>query len=382
MPGLFSNQEFPDKYQEEALALLKEILGSLKNIDGGIQRLQSLQLEAVPEPVATPNTIQIIADLDNQGDQDELTSQITQLQAELKEQVELYHDQTRWLYEAREDLQSALNRKEELKKELVRKREELDSCLVDLADARASLAQKEKDLQESLETLAAVNSRLEQMQNDLSYARVEAQAEYNTLLEIKDKELEHKDNEIKEFKAALEQKDKKLHDLTAELTEASIGLEARARELDSCLGDLADARASLLPEQVDLLQIWRKLQNLPQSVKEIIALYYNPNELSVFLTQCGQFALLRECWQSCMKKALNGAKIEGMADFLELVLQIYNRAFADNPCQLITAEPESAFDITEQDRMGPMGDYVSKMLLPGLIKPNGEIACKCLVELA
>lgn len=125
----------------------------------------------------------------------------------------------------------------------------------------------------------------------------------------------------------------------------------------------------------------RVFADVGEPYRQVLESYYNLNDCLVFASQCGVVARLRQCWEGCRELALAGTPPDGIAAFLELALEFYNRAFPNNPCQLIQAEAGEDFDYHRQDRLGPQGRKVESLVLPGFIMPNGSIGVKALVEL-
>lgn len=209
-------------------------------------------------------------------------------------------------------------------------------------------------------------------------------------------ELQNRQAQIGELRSQLESADLRYNGLEAEKLDLELltgNLQARLDtmaqetqrlkdERDSARKEAAALRGCALPQQERLAHIHTALQSLPQELRPLLARYYALDDLAAFLTQCGQFARLQQCWEACHLKVMEGAAPAGLADFLLLALELYNRAFPDNTGAEILAEAGAEYDFTLQDRVGANGSLVGAVLLPGLRKPNGELAIKCLVRLA
>lgn len=190
------------------------------------------------------------------------------------------------------------------------------------------------------------------------------------------------------------------------------GLEAQVASLQKKLTDEkkkgAEAEANLAALQEELQNVGNRLDTLSRQnevwqrlgldirtgegmlrvfaavgepYRPVLKSCYNLNDCLVFASQCGVVARLRQCWEGCRELALAGTPPDGIAAFLELALEFYNRAFPNNPCQLLQAEAGEDFDYHRQDRLGPQGRKVESLVLPGFIMPNGSIGVKALVEL-
>lgn len=123
------------------------------------------------------------------------------------------------------------------------------------------------------------------------------------------------------------------------------------------------------------------LQNVPAHFRNIVGRYYNLADTSIFLTQCGFFSRLLQCWQACQMAVIEGAEPANIAAFLELVVQRYNLAFPDNQCAEILPFAGEYYDYKLQDRVGANGSKIEKMVLPGLLNPDGSLGVKSLVIL-
>lgn len=209
-------------------------------------------------------------------------------------------------------------------------------------------------------------------------------------------ELQNRQAKIGELRSQLDSADARYNGLEAEKLDLELlagTLQARvdsaAQEMqrlkderDSARKEAAALRGAALPQQERLAHIHTALQSLPQEFRPLLARYYALEDLPAFLTQCGHFARLQQCWEACHLKVMDGAPAAGLAEFLLLALELYNRAFPDNTGAEILADAGAEYDFTQQDRVGANGSLVAAVLLPGLRKPNGELASKCLVRLA
>lgn len=216
-----------------------------------------------------------------------------------------------------------------------------------------------------------------------------------TLRQQKD-ELQDREAQIEELRRQLELADVRFNGLEAEkldLERLSGNLQARVDtaamemqrlkdERDRARKEAEVLRGCVLPQQERLAHIQGALQSLPKEFRPLLARYYALDDLPAFLTQCGQFTRLQQCWKACHLKVMEGSPGAGVAAFLLLVLELYNLAFPDNTGAEIRAAAGVEYDFNLQDRLGANGSRVAAVLFPGLRKPNGEPAIKCLVRLA
>lgn len=180
----------------------------------------------------------------------------------------------------------------------------------------------------------------------------------------------------------LSRKNSRLESLEADFAQARGKLEAKTGECAALEKQLAALTQAALPEQERLLELRKMLAALKQPFRDKVAAHYNLDSVPLFLTQLGQFAKLRECWKSCGALVFSGESAGNIGEFLLACLEIYNAAIPEQKAEAIFAPVGAAFDFKLEERLGPRGDRVAEMLLPGLTRPNGEISSKCLVRLA
>ena len=242
----------------------------------------------------------------------------------------------------------------------------------------------------------ALSGRLARLERRMAILEGNGPAEADGALRELHDELQDRQAQIGELRGQLELADVRYNGLKAEKLDLELlsgtlqaRLDTAAQEMqrlkderDSARKEAGALRAGALPQQERLARIQAALQKLPQEFRPLLATYYALDDLPAFLTQCGQFTLLQQCWAACRQKVTEGAPGAGIADFLLLALMLYNEAVPDNRGAEVRVDAGAEYDFTTQDRVGANGSLVAALLFPGLRRPNGELAVKCLVRLA
>lgn len=261
--------------------------------------------------------------------------------------------------------------------------------LVEKAEAaslRQELEETAAKLQESKFELANLKEKL--AAKDASIAQLEAN------LQKASNDARRFDRELEEARSVKTMLERHVVSLKKELYDSKEMRDKLEASLNVLQRDYHDATRRL-DEFSQQNEIWRKLgldgetgarmlrvfAGVDAAYRQIVESCYNFNDCLVFASQCGVVARLRQCWEGCRELALAGTTPSGVCAFLELALEFYNRAFPNNPCQLIQAESGEDFDYHREDRVGPQGRKVESLLLPGFIMPNGSIGVKALVKL-
>ena len=143
---------------------------------------------------------------------------------------------------------------------------------------------------------------------------------------------------------------------------------------------------SMLPEQdqQQLTALQDGIEALPPSARELIASFYELNDLTIFLIQCGQFSRLNQCWEACCKSITDAEPREELSSFLERLLTLYNRSvktIGEKPATLIAPHPGDTYDSGKHFRIASDGRTVRKLLLPGLRNPGGKVMQQARVAL-
>lgn len=235
---------------------------------------------------------------------------------------------------------------------------ELANLKAQLAAKDASIAQLEEKLQEAAHAAQCSSVELKEAisaKTMLERHVVSLKIELDDNKEIRDK-----------MEASLNALQRDFQDATRRLDELSLQNEVWHK-----LGLDGETGARML----------RVFASVDAAYRQIVESCYDLNDCLVFASQCGVVARLRQCWEGCRELALAGTTPSGVCAFLELALEFYNRAFPNNPCQLIQAESGEDFDYHREDRVGPQGRKVESLALPGFIMPNGSIGVKALVKL-
>lgn len=231
------------------------------------------------------------------------------------------------------------------------------------------LAKRNAEIDAKAAKLAELEWLLNSTQFELEQASARAQeAGYAALRAEQKKDAELAENE------------KRVFDFKARLAKLESELESVRRQKAELRGKLELWQGLGLQEEQGR-ELARIFAAIPESYRAAVSRYYNLDNCLVFACQCGVVARMRQCWEACRELALANKPVGEIPAFLSLLLELYNSAFPDNPCQLLSAWPGEVFDYEKQDRLGPQGRKVEHMILPGFIMPNGGIGVKCFVEL-
>lgn len=152
-------------------------------------------------------------------------------------------------------------------------------------------------------------------------------------------------------------------------------------EINSLKIELKKACAQKLFKQEDFFDLQTFLSSLSPDVRHVMTDYFNPDDLIIFLIQCGQFQRINRFWEACGKIVAKGANHLEYGLCLRKILDLYNSASPDNPAALIEPEPGSPYKSDSQLRIDSDGTQVAKVLLPGLQNPGGKLMRHALVML-
>lgn len=289
-----------------------------------------------------------------------------------------------------EELEKKYNDERRKNEEL---REQFDNLNNEYAEKDEQLAKKIDELKKAKELISWLEKSTETLNNKNSALNNENEAirEDMTSLEAK---LESQTTEIKELKAEnvrlaeeMEQKQSlaktlnvRIDGLNCDVQKLAAQLEARERDLQTAREQNAALDAQMPPNAPQLKEIAEKLGQIPPAFRELASGYYNIGQFPVFLSQTGQYGLLTQFWEGCFEKCRGGADPENIADFLRLLLELYNAANPGNLFSINFPKSGDMYDYKSQLRTGQNGQRVQRPLLPGLVKPNGEHAVKALVD--
>ena len=128
---------------------------------------------------------------------------------------------------------------------------------------------------------------------------------------------------------------------------------------------------------------WEKqLAALSADMQALTEKYFETTTVHIFFVQCGQFNRLVQFWEACKRHVLEQESVpDGIPEFLEQLLALYNSATPQGEARIVTATARSTFDFDVCQRVGPDGTRVQTLLLPGLCNPAGKVLHKALVTL-
>lgn len=173
-----------------------------------------------------------------------------------------------------------------------------------------------------------------------------------------------------------------LAELQADFEHCQNELSHKQNEIDGINDTLQKYQAEYVRIQAEKFRpLADALEHIPAEFRPLVQSYYEIDTLPEFLTQCGQFNRLSQLWQSCRSNIVNGENLAGIEVFLMRVLEIYNKAFPENPGREIIPHLDTYYDYNTQERVGGNGTRVAGVILPGLVLPNGQVGVKALVKL-
>lgn len=286
----------------------------------------------------------------------------------------------------------------------VQENEALENSEAELCDYRNLMLEK-ADLEQKL---SEKDAKITSIENDLAEAREKNKKlgsrhsadeweikglmrDRDTLKQEKadlEQKLSEKDAAITKLENELAAEKEKINSLESENAKIKGQLNKEQEDkkqlqngCDKLILDKARLEAKQLPEQEQLHALWEKISNMPEAEKNILSVYFDLSTLSAIISGAGQFARLEQLWQACAGKTASGSEFSTLPDLLESLLGLYNSANVKNPASLVSLRPGSGYDYGRADRIGTNGSLVDRLLLPGLARPDGQIAVKCLVSL-
>lgn len=239
-------------------------------------------------------------------------------------------------------------------------------------DLQAQLNSLQKESAEKSDQFAAKALELEKAEKrieelEAAHARLEA-------------ENARQSEELRKNQGTIDSCNANIDALIGEKNSRERQLEAQSRELQTARDQNARLTAQMPPNAPELKKIAEKIGQIPQVFRELASGYYNLEQFPVFLCQAGQYGLLTQFWEGCFEQCRNGADPGNIAEFLQLLLELYNAANPGNKFSINFPKAGDTYDFKSQMRNGNNGQHVERLLLPGLIKPTGEHAVKALVE--
>lgn len=259
--------------------------------------------------------------------------------------------------------------------------EELGARNVELAENIKSRDREISELKKRLGLLADL-----QMENGALKKQLAEKQDENEKLKEERKDLDAKYKEqwgetaraitgLENRQAALEALQSDFEQCQSELAHKQNEIDGINDALEKCRSEFARIQAEKFTPLADALA------HIPAEFRPLVQSYYEIDNLPEFLTQCGHFNRLSQLWQSCRSNIVNGEKLDGIEVFLLRVLDIYNKAFPENPGREIMPRFDTCYDYNTQERVGGNGTKVSSVILPGLAQPNGQVVVKALVRL-
>lgn len=199
------------------------------------------------------------------------------------------------------------------------------------------------------------------------------------------KQVEKERDELQGECANLARENVRLKASLEEKEQANYRLDSSNRELEKRLEETGEALTQLqqaqLPDQLELAEVWKLVQNLPESEKAALDKYLTLSSCRAFLVGLGEFSIIEEFWEFCARQIRNGASPGQLAELLPVLVALFNLAHPNSEAALVLVTPGERYDFGKSDRVGANGSTVQAQLLPGLRKPNGEVGKKALVTL-
>lgn len=263
------------------------------------------------------------------------------------------------------------------------KNEALYRQYVELKKKYADADRRNEDLQEKLNSLQKESDEkgcqfaAKVLELEKAEKRIEEFEAAYTRLEA---ENARQSEELRKNQGTIDSCNANIDELIVEKNRLERQLEVQSRELQTARDQNALLDAQMPPNAPELKEIAEKLEQIPANFRGLASGYYNLEQFPVFLSQSGQYNLLTQFWEGCFDKCRNGAEPGNIADFLLLLLRLYNAANPASQFSINFPKPGDIYDYTSQLRNGNNGQRVQRPLLPGLVKPNGEHAVKALVD--